>query len=306
MDRCWRFRLIAEGFAVMLSKKLDFALKICVSVTLLARGWLTWRWDSPVRGLVWKEGWWAEVLERHTDLTWAEFARVSDQWITTLEMVLGILLIVSAVVPWLPRNSTSLSRLRWLLLPATLVLALDAFARWVGANYDLGMGMEHSLQILAPLAFFIARGKAPDVDGWIRLVSIGAVLTFAGHGLYALGFHPVPLSYQAMTMKLLGCGQETALVFLKIFGWLDFLAIVCVSIRFFRLAGLGYMIVWGAATALARVAAYGSADGLDPWLAETLVRTPHWLLPAIALPLVLQRREARAAVEPDAGWGEDS
>ena len=73
----------------MFPRRLEFALKLCVSLTLLARGWLTWRWDSPIRGLIWKEDWWSGILEQQTNLTWNEFAMISDPGITNLLAGLG-------------------------------------------------------------------------------------------------------------------------------------------------------------------------------------------------------------------------
>ena len=111
-------------------------LQLIVSVTFLARGWLTWRWDSPIRELIWEEKWWAPVLKNY-DVTWSHFARTSDQWITPMLEGLGVFLIVSSLIPWIAGFSR-LRWLRWFLIPATLILILDGFpvgwrktCRWV-------------------------------------------------------------------------------------------------------------------------------------------------------------------------------
>ena len=277
----------------MFPRRLEFALKLCVSLTLLAQGWLTWRWDSPIRGLIWKEDWWSGILEQQTNLTWNEFAMISDPGITNLLAGLGITLMVLAVVPWIPLTASKWRWVRWLLVPATLILVLDSVARWVGMEFDCGMAIEHSLQMLAPVLLLIATGHGNRKKLWIAVVTVGAALTFVGHGLYAVGFHPVPLSYQTMTMKLLGCSQDFALVFLQVVGWLDFVAAACLFIRPLRSAGLIYMVGWGLATAVARVASHFSLAGLDPWMAETLVRTSHWLLPLILLGVILKSDRSR-------------
>ena len=278
----------------MFSRRLECALKLCVSLTLLARGWLTWRWDSPIRGLVWKEDWWSGILEQQTNLTWIEFAKISDPWITNLLATLGIILMVLAIVPWLPFKATKWRRVRWLLVPATLILVLDSVARWVDMEFDFGMAIEHLLQMLAPIALLIATGQKERKKLWIGLVTVGVALTFVGHGLYAVGFHPVPLSYQTMTMKLLRCEQDFAMVFLQVVGWLDFVAAACLVFRPLRSVGLIYMVGWGLATALARVFSHLSLAGLDPWMAETLVRTSHWLLPLILLGAIWKLDRARS------------
>ena len=52
-------------------------LQACVSITLIARGWLTWRWDSPIRGLVWQEDWWSGLLDSQFNVTWVGESAVS-------------------------------------------------------------------------------------------------------------------------------------------------------------------------------------------------------------------------------------
>ena len=260
-----------------------FLLKLCLSLTLFTRGWLTWKWDSPIRGLIWKEDWWSGIIERWTNSSWSEFAIQSDGWITVLLTGIGIALMLLSLVPWLP----GFRYLRWLLWPATFLLLLDSFAFWVGHNYELGSALEHTLQIMTPLGLFFAGSRQVSEMMWNRCIMIAAALTFCGHGLYAIGWHTVPLVYQTMTMKILRGSQETALVFLKTVGWLDLVAALCLVPKVTRKWALFYMVLWGGATALARtISHFGITQprsGLDPWLAETLVRSSHWVLPFLVL-----------------------
>ena len=275
--RRWRAGLAAQWLLL---------LRVGTSLTLVGRGWLTWRWDSPIRGLVWQEDWWTELLEHRFSLSWAEFAERSDSWITSGLVAVGVSLMVLAVVP-LICTRTSARWTRWLLWPAFLVLLLDSFARWVASDYDIGMAIEHALQMAAPVALFFAVSSPESGRFWPRLVAVAAALTFVGHGLYAIGFHPVPLSYQLMTIEILAVEQKSAITFLSIVGWLDIVAAVLLFVAPLRRWALFYLVAWGLLTALARVVAHVGLDqvafGLDPWLAETLVRTSHWLLPLLLL-----------------------
>ena len=267
--------------------RLLFLLKLSVSLTLLSRGWLIWKWDSPIRGLIWKEDWWSGIITRWTNLTWNQFALRSDGWIATLLAGIGIVLMILSIVPWL----CWIRSLRWLLWLGTFLLFVDSFAFWVEHNYELGAALEHSLQIIAPVGLFFAVSGKLSRQAWDRCIQIAAALTFCGHGFYALGWHVVPLVYQTMTMKMLRISQETAMLFLKTVGWLDLVAALFLVSRVTRKWGLLYMVLWGGATALARtVSHFGIAQsklGLDPWLAETLVRTCHWSLPLIVLGSIL-------------------
>jgi hypothetical protein len=261
-------------------------LQAIVSVTFLARGWLTWRWDSPIRELIWQEKWWSPVLEKY-DMTWSHFARNSDQWITPTLERLGMFLIASALIPWLAGFSP-LRWFRWFLIPATLILILDSFSRWVAKDMQAGMAMEHVLQIMTPLALLIYLGRkslnASKRDFIMRwLLIIAAAVTFVGHGLYAMGYYNAPLHFQMMTMEILSISEEGSLRFLKVMGWLDFVVVPFLILPKTRWMALFYMFCWGGATALARILAYYDEtlpyNAMDPWMVEAAVRTSHWAVP---------------------------
>lgn len=255
----------------MRSKRWLTILKVCVSLTVFARGWLTWKWDSPIRGLIWNEGWWGEMVD------WEQFALGSDPAITKgLEMV-GICLMLSAAVPWI----ASVDRFKWtasLLVPMAGVLLLDAFGGFINSGNQLGMAIEHTLQWGCPLLLLMAPREGGSSRSWIVAAAGATILTFVGHGLYAVGFHAVPLKYQTMTTSLTGLSGSGVFAFLTTFGVLDFVAAAALLFAPLRRYSLYYLIGWGALTALARIA---SAPSFDPWAMETVVRSSHWIVPLL-------------------------
>ena len=86
-----------------------------------------------------------------------------------------------------------------------------------------------------------------------------------------------------MTTEILPLSETASLLFLKLVGWLDFVVVALIFLPITRRAALAYMACWGGLTTLARIVAYYDTElpryGLDPWLIEALVRTPHWLIP---------------------------
>ena len=161
------------------------ALQLVVSLIFFGRGWLTWRWDSPIRELIWQEAWWTPVL-KNFDITWSHFARTSDAWISPALDAIGIFLVISALLPWL----SGISRLRWtrwLLLPGIVIVILDAFSRWIAKDMQAGIGMEYALQIATPIALLIllraenTSVRRENLIKWILLIA--AASTFTGHGL---------------------------------------------------------------------------------------------------------------------------
>jgi len=247
------------------------------------------RWDSPIRSLAWNEDWWAAPLESLFGIPWENVALHSDAFLSRSFDAIGLFLILVAGLLWFCRGRT----ITVLLTISTAILALDSIGRWIASGYHWGMAIEHASQIFTPVALLVFRHCERRPQKWVLLVLITSAMTFLGHGLYAAGIHPVPLNYQTMTMKLLSMDQENAIRFLAIVGWLDILAAVTVFLPRLRVITLSYMIVWGGLTALARIISHiGMAQplyGLDPWLAETLVRTPHWMLPLLALLLISRR-----------------
>jgi|TARA_B100001093_G_scaffold234550_1_gene224906 hypothetical protein len=248
--------------------------------------------------LVWKEEWWSSSVETGGGSRWSEFANQSDAFITSGLTITGILLIVLGVTPWMVRFSR-FTRLVWLMIPATLIVFVDGFARWVSSGYELGMAIEHVLQIGTPILFLMACLRPEFSRRWIRVALILSAMTFLGHALYAIGFYTVPLNFKMMTQGLLGLSDKETINLLLVAGWLDIGAAVGVFFLATRIPSLIYMIFWGGVTALARVASNfdRSADfsGFDPWLVETLVRTPHWLIPLLIMVLV-KRGHVRMAL----------
>ena len=262
-------------------------LKSTVSITFLARGWLYLRWDSPIRGLLWDERLCSRIIEHWFNTSWDVYATNSDPYISQLIEGLGIFLIFSAVFPWFCGKQKTAWWARLPVYVAGLVLVLDVVAGWHGKGFAIGMLIEKALQCSVP---FILLSKSPTADNnntWFNLVAVFCSLTFIGHGLYALNIHPRPSSFVTMCMDVLRISEQGAVRFLVLVGALDLIAAIGIFVPKLRRVSLYYMLIWGALTALARVVAHVSPAenffGLDPWLAETLVRTAHWSVPLLLL-----------------------
>ena len=111
-----------------------------------------------------------------------------------------------------------------------------------------------------------------------------------------------------MTTGILPVTEEGSLLFLKIVGWLDFVVVALLFIPVTQRAALIYMICWGGATSLARVLTYYEPNlpwnGMDPWLAEALVRTSHFLVPLWLLLQLRKPKKPNAESPPEVEEGE--
>ncbi len=118
-------------------------------------------------------------------------------------------------------------------------------------------------------------------------IKLAIALTFIGHGLFAIGYYPVPGYFIDMIIKVFHIGEDAARNLLKIVGWLDIVfAIVLLFFRgkYLKIA-LGYIILWGFLTALARIVAniyLGLGwESILPWVPAFLIRIPHFMIPII-------------------------
>lgn len=277
------------------NKALIWLIRIATFLTLFSRGWIYLRWDSPLRGIVWTEKWMTGPVDYFLHMSWAQFTETSDPYITFIFRAVGILLMASGIAALIVKPC--MRRLTDLLCIATFFTALHAFAAWHGKDYQFGMLIEMGLQAFTPALLLIAlhRGLTSPAFDWTARILIA--LTFIGHGLYAVGHHPVPANFVTMSMNILGLSEGISKSFLLAAGYLDFLAalLIFLPLPAIRKYSLYYMFFWGFVTALARVVShYNVAEkfyGIDPWLMETLVRTPHWAIPLVAGILIHQHKK---------------
>jgi hypothetical protein len=173
----------------------------------------------------------------------------------------------------------------------------------------LAQPLELAIQCSLPAilaAVLRARGQLSAAhQGWLRL-AIAA--TFAGHGMYAIGYYEVPGQFVTLVMRSLHVTESTALDLLKVAGCLDF-AVALGALTAPRLGPLGavtllYAAGWGTLTALARLWSFFRWDlaleRLAQWLHETVMRLPHGLVPLLLLLVLLQQGRAS---EPQMGEG---
>jgi hypothetical protein len=181
-------------------------------------------------------------------------------------------------------------------LAAALCTLLYGLLRWSGSDFQFAMLIEHSLQWGTPLLLLLYARIGSSL--WRILASILIACTFIGHGLYALGLGvPQNNEFVNMTMGLLGVDRQAAIIFLHMAGFLDFLAPILFWVPSLRIPAAAYVSLWGFVTAFARIASYWTPAedyyGMHPWVAETIVRLPHGLVPLALMFLFLAMRDSR-------------
>ena len=251
---------------------------------LLGRAWQHLFWDAPYRELLWDEYWMKDIVAQVLGLSWSEYVSnpLYDERIQIFTQGLGWFYVISALaavgIQWYPRLA------RPILNTSGLALFLLSLIAWKEYNWQIGQLLEYALQWATPL-LLAASSKRSIPEKWIHNASRAAIsATFIGHGLYAVGYYPVPGNFIEMTMRSLSIGEDATRTFLFGIGILDILAALGIiwPVRF-KTTIFAYLILWGLLTSLARVWGYFSIDFFENWwqmwIHELLIRFPHFLVP---------------------------
>ena len=246
-------------------------------------GW-TWGhlyWEGPYGVLVWHDA--SYELASKFGVQWDAFvgSGADDGLVQTWISRIGWLYLICAVLTLTAGKRSWLQMLG--LLGGSLLLVVLSYAKFLTSQRQLPMFVEHGGQMLMPalLVAALALGVRHRVTVCIALVAF--VMTFAGHGSYALGLWPTPATFYAMTSVILNVEFETARMLLRIAGVLDFVVCVGLFLPAIRRYCALYAVVWGLLTALARPVA-GMSWGLNYWGAdqfvhEAVLRAPHFVIP---------------------------
>ena len=256
-------------------------LRISAFLCLAGWAWVHLYWEAPYGILLWQDGTYG--LAERFGISWDDFvgSGANDGLIQTWMFRAGWLYVLGAVL------AITVRRKAWVqmggLVGAAMLLFVLAYARYVGAERQLPMLVEHGGQILSPVLLVLALALGPSHRLTILVAMLSLVTAFAGHGCYAVGLWPTPATFPAMISVILGVGHETAGSILVVAGILDFVICIGIFIPALRGPSVLYAVGWGLLTALARPVAGMSLDlnlwGADQFLHEAALRAPHFVAP---------------------------
>lgn len=261
-------------------------LLFATTFLFLGRGWEYLFWSAPLRVLAWDQRLFSPIVEGVFGVSWEAYTadlRV-DAWLTYLQGGIGVFFSALAGLAWLGASRPG----RWWsisLMAGAGLLTLHALLDTKDHFYHAAQLFEHSIQVATPILLWLAVRFPGRELALLRCVRVVVALTFTAHGLYAIGFYPVPGHFVDMTILILSCSEGVARSFLFFVGWLDLLVAIGVFIPRVARIAFGWAAVWGLATALARTVVGLDVDffaaSLHGNLYQTVYRLPHSLLPAL-------------------------
>ena len=241
-------------------------------------------WDIPIRSLLWNEAWMTQLVSNLFGLSWEEYLKhpQSDSSIQNIVSIIGFLLLLTAGLAWIQYRKLLT---KFSLYLSFLILVFIAFLYHLEKFQTAGQFFEYSLQFMTPLIlwFYLKSGLTKK---WVLLLKVCIALTFVSHGLYALGFYPVPANFVSMTIQVLPFSQDTAISFLLVIGIVDIVCSIGLFGKglFFKIS-IWYCIIWGGLTTAARILANVDLTMLDStlhqWWYQSMYRLPHFIMPIL-------------------------
>jgi len=230
------------------------------------------------------------LVELFSEMSWSAYIRSSE--VATfgknvgygMGYFFGIAVIWIILYQWIPRWINRLVTI--ITTIALFILALTLFQQQA---FRVAQFFEYTCQISTPFLFYHFFYNQITKDRLQLLLKIIIALTFISHGLYAIGYYPIPGKFIGMTNRGFGSTDEVSRLVLLTVGWLDIILSLALflPLKKIQTASIIYMIIWGILTAFARIWANYYHDlgwySLNQWIPETIYRFPHFLLPLALL-----------------------
>lgn len=271
-----------------LLKRLFLILQIAVVCLFLGRAWQHLFWDAPYRTLLWDEQWMKSIVQGLLQMDWQTYVRSPqvDQAIQNTIRITGVFYLLCAVAA-IAINQLKKWAYRVLYL-GSFSLVFLAFLESKEHFFYLGQFLEYTLQFACPVFLVLFHRKQTISHRLLFWMKIAMSITFIAHGLFAIGYYPTPGYFVEMVMNIMGVGQETGVVILKIAAILDFIAGIIIFLPGkMALPGFIYMVIWGFGTTIARIWGYFHPEifmqVLHQWVYQSLYRVPHFMVPLLAL-----------------------
>ena len=268
-------------------------LKYSVFSVFIGRAYQHLFWDAPLRAFFWDEELLKPIIENIFGIQWADYvSSVSfDLFLKYLAIALGVLYLGSAIITLIFNEKKKLQRI--ILVSGSIGLFFLSYLLMKEKFYRVSQFFEYSLQFSIPL-ILVYYNSAFLKKNLTIILKILIAIVFVSHGLFAIGYYPVPGHYLGMVINIFETNESAARIFLLIAGVLDFLLAILIFVPKLSKFALIYAVFWGLSTSFARILGGFYADFLFESihlnLYQVIFRLPHGLIP---LMLLFQMKEKK-------------
>ena len=266
--------------------KIISLLKVATFLIFIGRAYQYIIYGAPFRALLWDEGLLQPIVEGFFNTPWNEYAtsKTVDIWIENATLINGIFLAIAAFSGLLINQNNKKYLKHFIYFGSFSLLILSALLM-KDKFFHNAQFFEHAIQVVTPLVLLFAIEKKLNFSQISKTLKILVAITFTSHGLYALGYYPIPGNFVDMTIISLGTSEDTSKTFLYVVGMLDIVLSILIFIPKISKYALWYAFLWGTATALARITGYFNSDliamSLESSLYRAIYRIPHGLIPLV-------------------------
>lgn len=267
-------------------------LQILTATVLFGRAWQHLFWDIPFRALLWDEELITPIVQLF-GLNWEDYISnlTIAYWQEITMQTIGVFHILLAVlVFFVKKDRIWIKRLLWV---GGFFLFCLTLLYWKEHFYRIGQLIEYTIQWSIPIFLIYAIYHQENTTTFRFWLKIAIALTFVGHGLYAFGYYPTPGNFIQMVLDTFMLNDKDAATFLTVIGVIDFAIAIGLFLPYVWKISIIYCIVWGFATAFARIIANYDVmmplESLHQWLYETIYRLSHGGIPLLLWLLCLKR-----------------
>jgi len=258
-----------------------FVLRMAAFSCFAGWGWVHYYWEGPYGVLFWDENLYRQA--ERLGISWETFvgSGANDGLVQTVIGQMFWLYLGAAILTLTVRRGAWIQMV--LLLFGSGLLAMVAYAKYLAAESQLPMLIEFGGQVLSPTILVLALQLGARHRLTIIVTVVAVIMTFAGHGAFAIGWWPTPGVFYGMITKILSVDHKTSERILFAAGALDFAVCFALLFPISRRPAALYAASWGLLTALARPLAGMDSTlhywGADQFIHEAVLRGPHFLLP---------------------------
>lgn len=272
-------------------------LRLSCFFVFLGRGYEHIFFDAPYRAFFWDEELLKPLVEGFSSCSWHEYVTspLTDLFIEKIVLAIGIFYLICAYLSLFVKKD-NLWRKRILFIGSVSLFILSLL-KFKTHFYQIGQILELTLQWSSGLflIYYINQEINPSDEKLYKFLKLAVGLTFLGHGLYAIGYYPVPGKFIDMIIIMTALSEDQSLLFLQVAGVFDIFVFSFCNLNLIDKYVFSFAAIWGGFTSFARIGTSLflslSLSSLHSSFYEVIFRLPHFLIPLACVYISLNNQK---------------